>query len=211
MLIANIDMGVLIKLIPLVKDVVLAVAAIITTCIAVYGVIKWKRELQGKTYLETSKTLLTALYGVRNNFEIVRSGWRDVSEFPEEYIKNKHVGSNNREAEADALWYLYKNRLSPLTEAMNKLDACLLEAEALWGPEVREHGRKINGCYNRLVRSIKELVSMEFRGIDKHDKDTFKLYKDDVVASRESSDELSKQLSEAIEYFESITRRHLSR
>jgi len=79
------------------------------------------------------------------------------------------------------------------------------------GIEVREHGRKINGCYNRLVRSIKELIGMEFRGIDQNDNDTFKLYKDDVIASRESSDELSHQLSEAIEYFESITRRHLSR
>ena len=210
-LVATRDMCELIKMIPLVKDVILSVAAMVTTGIAVYGIIKWKIELQGKTYIETSKSLLTALYGVRNNFEVVRSGWRDVSEFPEDYIKNKHAGSNDPEAEADALWYLYKNRLSPLTEAMNNLDTCLLEAEAIWGSEVREHGRKINGCYNRLVRSIKELIGMEFRGIDQNNKDAFKLYKDDVIASRESSDELSKQLSEAIKYFESITKKHLSR
>lgn len=60
-----------------------------------------------------------------------------------------------------------KNRLSPLTEAMNSLDVCILEAEALWGSNVREQGRKINGCYNRIVRSIKEVVAMEYRGRDK--------------------------------------------
>ncbi|NKC10748.1 MAG: hypothetical protein GKR94_00640 [Gammaproteobacteria bacterium] len=172
---------------------------------------KWKRELQGKVYLETSKQLLTALYGVRNNFEIVRSGWRDVSEFPEDYIKNKKASSRDPEIEADALWYLYKNRLSPLTEAMNSLDVCLLEAEALWGEEVREQGRKINGCYNRLVRSIKEVVAMEYRGGGVGESNATKGYKDDVIASRESSDELSNQLTEAINYFESITRKHLNR
>ncbi len=52
---------------------------------------------------------------------------------------------------------------------------------------------------------------MEFRGLDQNDKEAFKLYKDDVIASRESSDELSEQLSEAIKYFESITKKHLSR
>ena len=190
LLAVGMDTCMLIKIIPLIKDIILSVAAIITTGIAVYGVLKWKIELQGKAYLETSKSLMTALYGVRNNFEVVRSGWRDASEFPDEYIRNKHPNATkNPEVEADALWFLYKNRLSPLTEAMNKLDTCLLESEALWGPEVREHGRKINGCYNRLVRSIKELIGMEYRGIDQQDKNTFQLYKNDVIASRESSDE----------------------
>lgn len=201
----------LIKMIPLIKDIILAIAAVIASSVAVYGVIKWKKELQGKTYLETSKSLMTALYGVRNNFEVVRSGWKDVSEFPEDYIKNKKSGVRDPEAEADALWNLYKNRLLPLTETMNSLDVCLLEAEALWGPEVREQGRKVNGCYNRLVRSIKELIGMEYRGVDSSDKDAFIAYKEDVISSRKSSDELSNQLAEAIEYFEGITRKHLKR
>jgi hypothetical protein len=194
-------------MIPFIKDIIISVAAMFTSGVAVYGVIKWKRELQGKVYLETSKKLLTALYGVRNNFEIVRSGWRDVSEFPEDYIKHKTPGSRDPEKEADALWYVYKNRLSPLTKAMNELDICLLEAEALWGEEVREQGRKINSCYNRLVRSIKEVVAMEYRG----EALAGKTYKDGVIASRKSSDELSNQLVEAINYFENISKKHLDR
>lgn len=98
----------LIKMIPYIKDIILSIAAVITSGIAIDGVIKWKRELQGKVYLETSKQLLTAFYGVRNNFEIVSPGWRDVSEFPEDYIKNKKSGSRDTEVEADALWHLYK-------------------------------------------------------------------------------------------------------
>lgn len=196
---------------PLIKDIILSLAAIVTTSTAVYGVVKWKKELKGKAHLETAKSLMTAVYRVRNNFEIVRSGWRDVSEFPQDYIKNKKPGRKDPQAEADALWHLYQNRIAPLADAMSELDTSLLEAEALWGSEVKEYGRKINGCYNRLVMSIKQLVAEEYRGGIKESSESVKAYKADVIASRNSSDELSNQLSEAILYFKKITNKYLGK
>lgn len=205
------DLCMFFTLLPFIKDIILSLAAIVTASTAVYGVVKWKKELKGKAHLEAAKSLMTAVYSVRNNFEIVRSGWRDVSEYPQDYIKNKTTGQDDPQADADALWHLYQNRIAPLATAMSELDTCLLEAEALWGCEIREYGRKINGCYNRLVISIKQLVAVEYRGGNKIASESLKTYEADVIASKNSSDELSKQLSEAISYFENITNKYLAK
>ena len=189
----------------------MSLAATTTASIAVYGVVKWKKELQGKARFEAAKALMTAVYGVRNNFEVVRSGWQDISEFPEEYIKNKQPGKSEATAAADAQWYIYKNRLAPLIEAMNKLDTCLLEAEALWGKEVKEYTRKINGCYNVLVISIKQVIAEQYRGIDQSSKESSSIYHANIVAYKESTDELSSKLNEIIKYFENLTRNDLKR
>ena len=191
------------KLIPFIKDIVLTIATITTVFVALYGLNKWKAEHKGKAYFDAAKVLLAAIYSVRNNFEIVRSGWLDASEFPEEYSA-KHPSERTSKDKANANWYVYKNRLGPLTLAMNELDTALIEGEILWGAEVKEQGRKINGSYNRLVRSIKDLVHEEHQGIVDRNDEMVKRYRQDVATSRTSEDELSKQINASINYFEEL-------
>ncbi|CAA0117956.1 Uncharacterised protein [BD1-7 clade bacterium] len=191
------------KLVPFIKDIVLIFAALTTMFVAVYGLNKWKAEHKGKAYFDAAKELLAAIYSVRNNFEIVRSGWLDISEFPEGY-SSKHPTERSDEDNANANWYVYKNRLEPLIQAMNELDTALIEGEVIWGPEVKEQGRKVNGSYNRLVRSIKDLVQEDYRGMVDPNDEIVKRYRQDVACSRESEDELSKQINSSVEYFEKL-------
>ncbi len=192
-----------VKLVPLIKDIALTLAAFTTMFVAVYGLNKWRAEHKGKVRFDAAKTLLSFVYGVRNNFEIVRSGWLDASEFPEEYA-GKHPANQTAEDKANAKWFVYKNRLEPLIKSMNELDTALIEGEVLWGKEVEEQGRKINGCFNRLVRSIKDLIHEEFQGIGDPLDETVKQCRQDVRASRKSEDELSKQIQSSIDYFEKL-------
>lgn len=191
------------KLVPFIKDIILIVVALTTIFVAIYGLNKWKVEHKGKAYFDAAMELLAAIYSVRNNFEIVRSGWLDVSEFPEGY-SSKHPSELSDEDKANATWYVYKNRLGPLTLAMNELDIALVEGEVIWGSEVKEQGRKVNGSYNRLVRSIKNLVGDEYQGMTDPGDEIVKRYRKDVASSRESEDDLSKQINVSVEYFEKL-------
>ena len=195
-------------IIPLFKDIVLSLAAITTMFVAIYGLNKWRAEHRGKARFDAAKTLLSSIYSVRNNFEMVRSGWLDASEFPEKYAA-KYPSERSAQNKADANWYVYKNRLEPLISAMNELDTALIEGEVLWGAEVKEQGRKINGSYNRLVRSIKDLIAEEYRGIDDPRDESIKQYRQDVAASRDSEDELSKQIRSSVDYFEKLLRPYM--
>ncbi|WP_339677083.1 hypothetical protein [uncultured Zhongshania sp.] len=195
----------IVSLISVFKDIVLSLAGITTIFIAIYGLNKWRDEHQGKARFDAAKLLLSSVYSVRNNFEIVRSGWLDASEFPADYAA-KHPTEQTLQDKADARWYVYKNRLEPLTMAMNELDTALIEGEVLWGADVKEQGRKINGSFNRLVRSIKGLIEEEYRGVDDPRDEIIKRQRQDVAASRDSEDELSRQIKLSITYFESLLR-----
>lgn len=194
----------------LIKDLILSLAAIVTSSIAVYGVFKWKKELEAKAHFEAAKNLLSAVYSVRNSFEVVRSGWIDSSEFPEGYIENK-LDKKDPKIEMEGMWFVYENRLKPLTEAMNNLDVALLEGEVLWGGEIKEQGRKLNSSYNRLVRSIKDYIGAEYRNrtIDM-DEDT-RSFRKDVSSSIDSEDELSRQIESSVAFFENLLRSYLGR
>jgi hypothetical protein len=192
-------------ILPLIKDIALTLAAFTAMFVALYGLNKWKTEHKGKAYFDAAKTLLSSVYSVRNNFEIVRSRWIDASELPEDY-----TSKNSAEDKANANWYVYKNRLEPLTKAMNELDVALIEGEVLWGFKVKDQGQKINSSFNRLVRSIKDVFREEFKGIsDPRDEQTRK-YRKDIAASRDSEDELSKQIQSSVEYFEILLRPYTS-
>lgn len=193
----------ILKWIPIFKDVVLSLAAMTTMFVAIYGLNKWREEHQGKVRFDAAKALLASIYSVRNNFEVVRSGWLDASEFPLEY-SSKHPNETSTKDRADAMWHVYKNRLEPLVEAMNSLDATLIEGEVLWGSEVKEQGRKINSSFNRLVRSVKDLIVEESHGIDDPRDDVVKRSRQDIAAGRDSEDELSLQIRSSVKYFEEL-------
>jgi methyl-accepting chemotaxis protein len=196
-------------ILPLIKDIALTLAAFTAMFVALYGLNKWKTEHKGKAYFDAAKTLLSSVYSVRNNFEIVRSRWLDASEFPEDYA-SKNPADQTAEDKANSNWYVYKNRLEPLTKAMNELDVALIEGEVLWGFEVKDEGQKINSSFNRLVRSIKDVIREEYQGIsDPRDEET-KKYRKDIAASRDSEDELSKQIQSSVEYFESLLKPYTS-
>ena len=190
----------LIQWLPVIKDIVITIAAIITMGLAIYGVVKWRIEHKGKTGIDVARELLASVYSVRNNFEIVRSPFLSASEFPEGYNPLEITDKEK----ADATWYVYKNRLAPLSQAMTELDVALIQGEVLWGEEAKKEGRMLNRSFNMLVHSIKEYIYLEEQGIENPRDETVLNYRKDIAASRDSEDELSKQIKDSINYFEKL-------
>jgi hypothetical protein len=118
------------------KDIVLALAAIITAVVAVKGLSTWNRQLRGTAGFDVARSLAKCSYKVRDKLQVCRSPLLSAHEFPAEY----HDAGLKKSAEQEAKGYafVYSNRWSPVWEAIQELDASTLEAEALWGPSIRE-------------------------------------------------------------------------
>lgn len=115
------------------KDFVVALAAIVTAAVAVVGLRKWRKELRGKAHFDAARGLIRATYKLRDELRNSRAPLVRAAEFPQNYPPQPP----NHRAEAEAWAHVYSKRFTPVREALQEFDSQGLEAEALWGNEVR--------------------------------------------------------------------------
>lgn len=190
------------------KDILIVIATIITASVAIHGLKKWKTELTGKAEFEAAKALMKSVYKLRNEIIDSRSPFISGPEFPEDYsFKLKKIA----EEEGGAYAHVYHNRWKPISAALSDLEASVLEAEALWGKEVKEAEKKINSVVKRLRSAFNSIVRDAY-SLGENFKDKAyreRVYKDAVTGEEE--DDLALKLNQAVEAFESIARPHLRR
>jgi hypothetical protein len=113
----------------IIKDSLIAGAALATALIAACGVSTWRRKLRGKTEHEAAHRILVCSYALRD--AITRQRWAVWwAESPERVV-------------AEDVW-------KPLWTAKAELEASLMEGEALWGKSAREAANSLLGCVNNL-------------------------------------------------------------
>ncbi len=113
----------------IIKDIIMSIAASITAWVAYSGLNKWKKELKGKIDFDTAHALIKATYKLRNELKYARAPFILAQEFPNNY---NPIEANSHK-KADALAYVYSNRMKRVIEATEELEVRALEAEALWG------------------------------------------------------------------------------
>ncbi len=96
------------------KDVLVGLAAIVTACVAIIGLNKWKRELEGKADFEAGRCLIQATYKLRDATSICRSPFMRGSEFPEGYTFGVR-GAHSSEEHGQAYGHVYENRFNPIS------------------------------------------------------------------------------------------------
>lgn len=189
----------------IVKDTVLAMAAFFTMVIAFAGLSKWRSEYKGTKRFDAARSLLMAVYQVRNHFQMARARLISNSEFPAEYDH----GERDPNQRANATWYAYQKRIEPLTEAMSNLNISVLECEVIWGSTVTENGAILNRSYNRLIFSIKEFVRLEALEEEYSNNDSLKRIRQDIAASIDDNDDLTETINLAVSEFENLLKPHL--
>ncbi|WP_421339708.1 hypothetical protein [Aeromonas veronii] len=122
------------EIVAVVKDVVLGLCAVGTFVLAVYGVKNWARELKGKADFEVARQFIRAVYKFRDEIDNSRSPMTLANEYPLDYDPM----NKSPEYKAQALSYVFSNRWKPVVNAVQELEAQALEAEALWGGEVKK-------------------------------------------------------------------------
>lgn len=199
------------ELISAIKDIVLAVAALATVSVAVYGVKSWSRELRGKASFEVARGLIRATYKFRDELGYSRSPWTSASEFPKGYSPMSRDRTPEKEAEAWA--YVFNKRWRPVAEAQLEFEAQVLEAEALWGSDIKSETNELRQCARNLRVAMEAMVANEANGKEDFisDKDFAKDIKADVWAIKEETNKLSKKIDNAVEAIEESVRPHIKR
>ena len=142
--------------IPLIKDSLLAIAALVTTVIAIYGARMWKRELAGKEIYAATKNLVKESHLLSRALRKARRSIEDYERrtFSAEEIKNTTKNERWRLSEAEA----YKKRIDELSIAINSYQSALLDVRVLVGSKVYlgflPFGKLVTEVINRIGNYI---------------------------------------------------------
>ncbi|MGO9019412.1 MAG: hypothetical protein ACLQVJ_13795 [Syntrophobacteraceae bacterium] len=194
----------------LLKDVFLGIAAATTAIVAVVGLKNWSRELKGKAEFEVARGLVRATYKLRNEIAIFRSPLVRWQEFPETY----HGFAEKPPDEHAKAWaHVYQKRWDPVMKCLQDFETSSLEAEALWGMQVRSQTNELRQCVVQLRSSIEAVVDdKSSEGEDfRSDPNFGKQMRAIVSGSGSGMDEFSQKIEKAIAGIEEVVRPHLKR
>ena len=191
------------------KDIVLIFAAIITAHVAIKGLQSWSRELKGKADFEVARNLIRSTYKLRDEFVYCRSPWIPVSEFPSSYDPSNK--SANREAEAYS--FIYVNRWKPVASALQEFETQALEAEALWGTDIKPKTDELRQCARNLQVSIEALISDKAGNGESFKSDPeFKEEVESVVMEIKKKDNpFTMKINNTIRDIENVIRPHIKK
>lgn len=120
----------------LIKDALLAVAALVTMFLGVYGVRTWKRDLVGKEVYLVAKELVKESHLVCKAARKIREPIQtyERKSFTEEEIQNTTQNERWRMSEADA----YRARVEAFAKEIDRYEAAKLELRVLVGSKIYE-------------------------------------------------------------------------
>jgi hypothetical protein len=117
-----------------IQSVVVSVAAIVTTVVAVRGIAAWRAQLKGSSEYERAKALMRSVYQTRRAFSIVRNPMMHGYEYPEDMRQQFDV---TPQIEAERTMHAYAKRFEALDRAWKTLQEEVLEAEVEWGTDTK--------------------------------------------------------------------------
>ena len=197
-------------IIPILKDLALAGAACVTSYVAITGLGRWQQELNGKANFDTARDLAKSVYGLRDEIKYCRSPFISAHEFPEGY--SGASGNNTREEEGQAWTHVYSKRWKPVRKAVRALDVATLEAEALWGKDIKEKVTALKACVRSLNVDIDSFISDKYSGGESFkDRDYAKDVREGIWENKPENNKLTQDINTAIKDIESVIRPHLSR
>ena len=195
-----------------VKDVLVGAAAVTTAVVAVIGLSKWRKELEGKTQFDAARGLIKSTYKLRDQLQICRSPFYSGYEFPAGHKGG--LGGHTAEEETKAWIHVYKNRWDPVWNAIQEFDSQTLEAEALWGASIRAKTDALRQCVREVDVAIDAVINDKAVGGEnfKTDKEFAKSMRSIVAAQRDDDkNEMNQKIAKAIRGIEDEIRPHLRR
>jgi hypothetical protein len=158
------------ELITLIKDIMLIIAALITSFAALRGLNAWKIKLQGQSDYDLARRLLITSFQYRDAIYAVRSPLFWNYEMPTLALDEEKTMSDAQKTFHQNL-EMYKNRLDKVQNERKILYPDLLESEAVWGTELKNNFSELFKQENELLNNIQTFL--ELKNPDRpHDKAT---------------------------------------
>ena len=196
----------------IVKDVVLAIAGVITAAVAVIGLQTWSRQLRGTANFEAASALARSTYKLRDQIWSCRSPVILKNEFPEWYSSKLDELQASEKVKAYA--HVFDVRWKPVYEALQEFDAQTLESEALWGTEIRNRTDILRQTLQRLRAAIEAYIDDVGSNWNmfKSDPEFGRKIQSEVFRSGQfQNNELSNEIALAIRAIEDELKPHLKR
>lgn len=141
--------------IPVIKDGVLAIAAIIGSVVAILGLNTWRRQLYGQSEYDLAKRILKSVYLFREVISNARHPFMQYSatpDLPKEKLKELSKEEKEWYAKAQAFEKIWE----PVAKARAELDTNVLESEVFWGNQVKDKVTSLRELHAELLVAIEE-------------------------------------------------------
>ena len=202
------------EIVTCIKDLVLAASALTGAIVAFKGLGTWQRQLKGQSEYELSRRILVTLFKYRDAIYGVRHPaiWSNEMPTPAE---DKVKKMNDEQKFFYGISEAYSARWNKVQIERTLLYADLLEAEAIWGDELKNLFKKIFDLENELVKCIRHYLLLRNPDADEASKEAIReigrknrdiLY-DDLS---DKPDEYKRDLLSAIEKVEKYLKPNLS-
>jgi hypothetical protein len=197
------DISTLKDVVSIARDVILAITAVVTGGVAIYGINSWRREASGKAKFEAAKSLLAAGYKVRDQIRMCRSPLIVAGEFSPDFP----LGS---EKKYEAYAHVYSNRWAPVKTALESFDSALIDGEAVFGDAVRAAAEGLRGCGRKLFAGIEGYLSNMREG-GGGPRDELEVSFRRLIHSRPEDDTFAKELDSAVLVLQAFLSPHVQR
>lgn len=189
-----------------IKDLIVAGAAITAAIVAVKGLDTWRRQLKGHSEYELSRRILVTLFKYRDAVNGVRHPAMWNSEMPkpsDEEKESMDAGQIRFYGTSKA----YQARWEKVQDERTSLYADLLEAEAIWGDKLNNHFKEVFGLEHELLTQIRLYLEQINPEVPEHSKEAIRKVdkkKRDIMydKSGEEPDEFKSDLITAIKKIE---------
>jgi len=198
-----------VEIFSIVKDIIIGGAAATTALVAYKGLERWQKELRGRANFETARELVRSTYNLRDKLEVARSPYIPGQEFPEGY---NPMSDNSPEIEGGAYAHIYGRRWEPVSDAVQAFDTSVLEAESLWGAEIRSKADALRDCVRELQVAIDSIIEDKYSGGENFkDREFARKTRSKVSGVKKDKNQLSQQINLAIENIENKIGPYLDR
>lgn len=141
------------EIIAVAKDVIVATASVVAAGVAFYGVNTWRRQSWYARNQELGRRILISLYRYRDALQGVRSPFMAGSEMVPDTIEGEGK-SDGEEIRHRGLRNAYSRRWKRVDESRNELHADLIEAEAIWGRDLKNQFGRIFELQGTLLANL---------------------------------------------------------
>ena len=135
------------------------------------------------------------------------------AEYPPGYQTPDPNHHANARIEAEALAHVYQNRWQRVSTALQEFDSQTLEAEALWGADIRGSAHALRGCAHTLFVAIEAIIEDKAAGDHfEHNREFGRRMRANAHAPATAPDNaLSNEIAAAVSALETKLRDHLTR
>jgi hypothetical protein len=189
-----------------IKDLIVAGAAITAAIVAVKGLDTWRRQLKGHSEYELSRRILVTLFKYRDAVNDVRhpAMWNyEIPKPSDEEKESMDAGQIRFYGTSKA----YQARWEKVQDERTSLYADLLEAEAIWGDDLNNHFKDVFGLQHELFTNIRLYLELINPEVPEHSKEAIRKVdenKRDIMYDNlgEEPDEFKSDLITAIKKIE---------